>query len=161
MPSIGVGVFVVHPTRKLIHILLGQRGPQARRSPGMWALPGGMMEPGETVEECCRREVKEETGLIVGLLPRIDDYSPSVLGVSDHRPREDHMTLWVRATLLGGDEAKVLEPGKHLSWEWRNLDDLLKQEDLSDEQRYWMPLEAWAKFDNAIHHSKFEGRQVV
>jgi len=32
---------------------------------GLWCLPGGHMESGESVEECCVREVFEETGLQV------------------------------------------------------------------------------------------------
>jgi ADP-ribose pyrophosphatase YjhB (NUDIX family) len=32
---------------------------------GLWALPGGMAEPGEATEECLVREVLEETGLDV------------------------------------------------------------------------------------------------
>lgn len=32
---------------------------------GLWCLPGGHMEAGESVEECCVREVFEETGLQV------------------------------------------------------------------------------------------------
>lgn len=34
-----------------------------------WSLPGGGLEPHETVEECAIREVREETGLTVRLGP--------------------------------------------------------------------------------------------
>ncbi|HEX7541133.1 MAG TPA: NUDIX domain-containing protein, partial [Anaerolineales bacterium] len=36
-----------------------------RKDNGMWSLPGGMIEAGESVTEGCEREVWEETGLRV------------------------------------------------------------------------------------------------
>lgn len=51
---------------------------QKRREPkGIWGLPGGLMELGESVEETARREVQEETGLIVGELTLIGVFSGS------------------------------------------------------------------------------------
>ena len=36
----------------------------------LWTLPGGRIEPGETIEDCAAREIKEELGLTVfGLHP--------------------------------------------------------------------------------------------
>lgn len=64
--------------------LLVRRG----RAPfeGAWAVPGGFVEPGETVEGACLRELAEETGLqgaILDLLgvwsdPKRDPRGPTV-----------------------------------------------------------------------------------
>lgn len=37
---------------------------QQRKDNGLWGLPGGSLEPGESMEEVARRELYEETGLI-------------------------------------------------------------------------------------------------
>jgi 8-oxo-dGTP pyrophosphatase MutT (NUDIX family) len=39
---------------------------QRRRDSDLWAIPGGLVEPGKLVEETMRREVFEETGLSLG-----------------------------------------------------------------------------------------------
>jgi mutator protein MutT len=42
-------------------VLLIRRGNEP--SKGLWSVPGGLIELGETVEEAAHREVKEETGI--------------------------------------------------------------------------------------------------
>jgi ADP-ribose pyrophosphatase YjhB (NUDIX family) len=44
-------------------ILLVERGREPMR--GYWSLPGGILEVGETLDEAIRREVLEETGLVI------------------------------------------------------------------------------------------------
>jgi 8-oxo-dGTP diphosphatase len=41
---------------------------------GYWAVPGGRVESGETVEQTIVREVKEETGLDVAVVSKIGEY---------------------------------------------------------------------------------------
>ena len=41
---------------------------------GYWALPGGRVDIGESVEETVVREVKEETGLHVKIIRKIGEY---------------------------------------------------------------------------------------
>ncbi|NYZ75851.1 NUDIX hydrolase [Candidatus Micrarchaeota archaeon] len=42
---------------------------------GFWAIPGGFVEEGETVEEACRREAFEETGVKIKLVKFVGIYS--------------------------------------------------------------------------------------
>jgi len=50
-------------------LLLIRRGQEPSR--GLWSLPGGRVEPGETHEQAVVREVREETGLDVHVGPQV------------------------------------------------------------------------------------------
>ena len=72
-PRSCVGAVVVVDDR----LLLIRRGTAGRQ--GEWSVPGGRVEPGETLAEAVVRELAEETGLegvcgeLVGWVERIDD----------------------------------------------------------------------------------------
>jgi len=65
------------PTVDII-IELGEQGIvliRRKNVPRGWALPGGFVDYGESLEEAARREAKEETGLTVELLRQLHTYS--------------------------------------------------------------------------------------
>lgn len=43
--------------------MLTRRAP-GQQLEGLWEFPGGKVEPGETVQECIEREIKEELNLV-------------------------------------------------------------------------------------------------
>jgi ADP-ribose pyrophosphatase YjhB (NUDIX family) len=58
-PLVGVGAVIVEAER----VLLVRRGAEPLK--GHWSLPGGLLEVGESLTEGVKREVREETGLVV------------------------------------------------------------------------------------------------
>ena len=75
-----------------------------KNPPYGWALPGGFVDWGETLEHAAKREAKEETGLDVELLRQYHTYSdPS----RDPRKHTISTVFLARAsgTPIGGDDA--------------------------------------------------------
>ncbi len=70
---------------------------------GYWALPGGRMDPGETVEQTIVREVKEETGLDVAIISKVGEYVEK--GVKDDIEFEYYPTCFV-VKPVGGEIKK-------------------------------------------------------
>ena len=67
-PRVTVDALVLRPQQGLL--LVRRRFP-----PPGWALPGGFVDPGETLEEAVCRELNEETGLQVLRLRQFHAYS--------------------------------------------------------------------------------------
>ena len=84
-------------------VLLGRRADN-----GLWGLPSGRVEPGETVEEAIKREVKEETNLEIAVRRLIGVYSDPSSQVFTYPTGEvaQFVTSCFQAEVAGG----VLRP---------------------------------------------------
>jgi 8-oxo-dGTP diphosphatase len=111
-PRVGVGILIIKDGK----VLLGKR--KASHGIGTWCPPGGHLEFGESMEDCARREVLEETGMKIKNL-RFATATNDVF-VEDGK---HYITLHILAELDSG-EPKVVEPDKIDSWEWFPWDNL-------------------------------------
>jgi 8-oxo-dGTP pyrophosphatase MutT (NUDIX family) len=69
---------VVTPHEDAHAYLLTRRAAGLRRNPGMYALPGGGLDPGEDAVEAAIRETREELGVVLDrddLLGLLDDFT--------------------------------------------------------------------------------------
>ena len=64
---------------------------------GSYALPGGFVDIGETVEAACRREVREEVGIELGGLSLIGVYSDPKRDPRGHTVSAAYLALLPRA----------------------------------------------------------------
>ena len=77
---------------------------------GAYALPGGFVDIGETVEDGCRREVREETGLEVSALRLVGVYSDPNRDPRGHTVSAAFVTRLPEATApTAGDDAAAAE----------------------------------------------------
>src|SRR3712207_8428948 len=80
-------------------VLLLVRHQKPDRDP-YWVLPGGRLEPGETIPECAGRELAEETGLTARF--------SGVLYVSEFLREGRHTIDVIARMVLEGDEEATL-----------------------------------------------------
>ncbi len=70
-PYLAVDAVIVYPEKRKIVLIKRKKEPFR----DFWALPGGFVEWGETVENACKREVKEETSLDVEIIDLVGVFS--------------------------------------------------------------------------------------
>jgi 8-oxo-dGTP diphosphatase len=85
---------------------------------GHYALPGGFVEIGETVEDACRRELMEETGVKAGKLRLVGVYSDPKRDPRGHTCSVVFLAGAARAKPKAGDDAAAAE------WvaDWRKVE---------------------------------------
>jgi 8-oxo-dGTP pyrophosphatase MutT (NUDIX family) len=99
--------------------------------PRLWITPGGGVEPGESFEECARRELWEETGIQVPLGPCV--WTRRIV----HRWAEGLMDIDERYYVVRVDSIEV-NAGKLTDWErtvltehrWFTVDDIARCDDV-------------------------------
>jgi 8-oxo-dGTP diphosphatase len=76
---------------------------------GSYALPGGFVDVGERVEDGCRRELREETGLQVEGLRLVGVYSDPDRDPRGHTCSVAYLARVARAEPVAGDDAAAAE----------------------------------------------------
>jgi 8-oxo-dGTP diphosphatase len=84
-------------------ILLIKRGNEPYK--GLWALPGGFVEYGETTEKAVVREVKEETGLLCNIVKLVGVYSDPDRDPRGHTVSVVYMLKVSTGGVSAGDDA--------------------------------------------------------
>lgn len=110
-PKVGVGVLVFKEDK----VLLGKR--KGAHGVGDWAPPGGHLEFGESVEDCAKRELSEETGL-KAVSVQTGAWSNDVIDENNH-----YITFFAVVDQFEG-EPELLEPHKCEAWQWFSVDAL-------------------------------------
>ncbi|MGQ0733826.1 MAG: NUDIX hydrolase [Acidobacteriota bacterium] len=93
----GAALLLVYPVERQAHVLLTVRGSTLRHHTGQVSLPGGAVDPDETLEDAALRESFEEVGLAAAAVRILGRLTPihipvsqyllhPILGIADERP---------------------------------------------------------------------------
>lgn len=110
-PKVGVGVMIFKDGKVLLAKRLSSHGA------GSYQFPGGHLEHLESVEDCARRETREEAGIEIQNIRFLQ-----LSNIAKYPPKH-FINIGVTADWKSG-EPKSLEPEKTQSWEWYSLDAL-------------------------------------
>jgi 8-oxo-dGTP diphosphatase len=108
-----VGIIILKDNK----VLMGKR--KGSHGEGEYAVQGGHLENGETIEECVLRELAEEVG------PQFKIKNLRFLCTTNLRKYlpKHYLDIGMTADWAAGDP-KVMEPHKIESWEWYDLDNM-------------------------------------
>lgn len=127
---IGAAAICINENNELLMVLQGKLDETKK-----WSVPSGGLKSGETLVQCCRREVEEETGYLV-------DVNGKLLvkyGQHEHTNIEVH---YYNVSLIGGTKT-IQDPDRLIyAIEWKSIEKI-EQLELSfpeDKQFYLQQL---------------------
>ncbi len=143
---LGVGGVVIHEEKVLLVKLT--YGP----AKGMWLIPGGLVDCGETLQEAVKREIYEETGVLV--------QPAGIIGVRDMVRTKDHLTdlycilicdVVTLPETLAKDEHEISEV------KWMPLDELSTNPDVTS---YTKLIIRKARSTNPMQYDKVRSEKI-
>ena len=116
---VGTSIILINKKRE---VLIGKR--KGSHGEGLYSIPGGHLEFGETYSECCDRELGEEIGVSFGTYKKVG-FSEDFFKKSGELVKH-YTTLYFVVEDIDSDkiEIKNLEPNKCEGWKWVSLSDL-------------------------------------
>lgn len=122
-PRVATGALVRTGNRR---ILMLKRGPDAVNGAGEWSVPGGKLDPLETLMRGSARELEEEMGIVavmraLGIITEDAHWGPDL----------HFVTHYFQATTWTGT-ARIMEPHKHDALQWVREEHLAEAANFKD-----------------------------
>jgi len=102
-------------------ILMGLRSPKSPE-PNTWAFFGGKQEQGESLEDCARREVFEETGI---------KYTNKLYPIKMSKSEKVNFAYYLG--VISSDTPVKLKSNENPKYEWKYITDIIKIPNLHPE----------------------------
>jgi len=137
-----VGIFIEQsignsPNDNPRKVLIVKRASDEVFLPNVEEIPGGGVDPGETIPETVIRETLEETGLrVTKIIKYVNQFD--YLSRSGRLTRQFNFLVEVNDGKLVQNEDIKLNPKEHSSFKWIGKDDLgslVRTEDINDSMR--------------------------